>query len=295
MASPLPSKDGKKLFVVGSTLHGTLSRYDRNLGEFVPFFSGLSAETTTFSRDGKWIAYVTYPVGSLWRSRVDGSERLRLTDPPIYPLNPRWSPDGKQIAFWGYRTGMVDEIYTVPADGGTPQPLVPGNSVARREPNWSPTGDRILFEEVAPNAPPVLRLLDLQSHAVSSIPGSVGYTSPRWSPDGRHIVAMTKDARKLALFDFQTGKWSDLLQTTIDFPNWSMNGQYVYFVHYPENPAVLRIRISDHKLEQVADLKGFLATGFWGFWLGLDPEDSPLMLRDAGSQDVYSLDWISAK
>jgi hypothetical protein len=67
------------------------------------------------------------------------------------------------------------------------------------------------------------------------------------------------------------------------------------FVHYPENPAVLRIRISDHKLEQVADLKGFAPTGFWGFWLGLDPEDSPLMLRDAGTQDVYSLDWIPAK
>ena len=50
---------------------------------------------------------------------------------------------------------------------------------------------------------------------------------------------MTKNARKLALFDFQTGKWSDLLQTTIDFPNWSRNGQYVYFLHYPENPAVL--------------------------------------------------------
>jgi hypothetical protein len=46
---------------------------------------------------------------------------------------------------------------------------------------------------------------------------------------------------------------------------------------------------------QVADLKGFLATGFWGFWLGLDPEDSLLMLRDAGTQDVYSLDWIAAK
>jgi serine/threonine protein kinase/Tol biopolymer transport system component len=295
LSSPLPSKDGKKLFVVGSAPRGTLSRYDRHLDEFLPFLSGISAETTTFSKDGKWIAYVTYPVGSLWRSRVDGTERLQLTDPPIYPLNPRWSPDGKQIAFWGKKKGTVDEIYTVPAGGGTPQPLVPGNSVARREPNWSSNGDRILFEEVAPNAPPVLRLLDLQGHRVSSIPGSVGYTSPRWSPDGRHIVAMTKDARKMVLFDFQTGKWSDLIQTTIDFPNWSRDSQYVYFVNYAEKPAVLRIRISDRKVEQVADLRGFLATGFWRFWLGLDPADAPLMLRDSGTQDVYSLDWITAK
>jgi eukaryotic-like serine/threonine-protein kinase len=295
LASPLPSKDGKKLFVVGSTLHGTLSRYDGKLGQFLTYFGGTSAECVAFSRDGKWIAYVTYPDGSLWRSRVDGSERLRLTDPPIYPLNPRWSPDGKQIAFWGYRTGGVDEIYTVPADGGAPELLIPGNLVARREPNWSPSGDRILFEEVAPNAPPVLRLLDVRTHRVSSLPESVGYSSPRWSPDGRHVAAMTKNALQMVLFDFQSGKWSDLIQTAVDFPSWSKDGQSIYFLHYPENPAVLRIRISDRKLEQIADLKGFAPTGFWGFWLGLDPEDSPLMLRDAGTQDVYSLDWIPAK
>jgi hypothetical protein len=42
-------------------------------------------------------------------------------------------------------------------------------------------------------------------------------------------------------------------------------------------------------------LKGFTPTGYWGAWLGLDPEDSPLMLRDVGTQDVYSLDWMAAK
>ena len=99
----------------------------------------------------------------------------------------------------------------------------------------------------------------------------------------------------MVLFDFQTGTWSDLIQTTNDFPNWSRDSQYLYFLHYAEKPVVLRIRISDRKLEQVADLRDFSATGFWRFWLGLDPEDAPLMLRDSGTQDVYSLDWIAAK
>jgi serine/threonine protein kinase/Tol biopolymer transport system component len=294
LASPLPSKDGKKLFVVGRTLHGTLSRYERNLHQFLPFFSNFSAECTAFSPDGQWIAFVTYPEGVLWRSRVDGTERLRLTDPPVYPLNPRWSPDGKQIAFWGYQAGKRDEIYSVSAGGGGSEQLVSSDS-ATREPNWSPRGDAILFEEVVPGALPKLELINLQTHRISTVPGSTGYTSPRWSPDGRYLAAMTKNGLKMVLFDFETGKWSDLVETAVDFPNWSKDGQYVYFLHYPEKPAIFRIRISDRKLEQVADLTGFMPTGYWGFWLGLAPDDSPLMLRDAGTQDVYSLDWIAAK
>lgn len=161
----------------------------------------------------------------------------------------------------------------------------------RREPNWSPSGDRILFERDVPNALPVLQLLDTRTHRCSSLPGSLGYSSPRWSPDGRYIVALTPGALKMGLFDFETGKWSDLIETTVSFPNWSKDGEYVYFLHYPENPAIYRIRIKDRKLELVVDLKGFVPTGFWGLWLGLDPDDSPLMLRDAGTQDVYSLDF----
>ena len=69
-----------------------LSKSDPTFGQGVEgyghYFGGSSAECTAFSRDGKWIAYVTYPEGSLWRSRIDGSERLRLTDPPLYALNP---------------------------------------------------------------------------------------------------------------------------------------------------------------------------------------------------------------
>ncbi len=292
LASPLPGKNGKELFVVGRTLHGTLSRYDRNIGRFTPFFSGLSAEQTTFSRDGQWIAYVSYPEGVLLRSRLDGSERLRLTDPPLSPLNPRWSPDGKQIAFWGVKMGATNRIYAVPANGGEPEQLVPGDSVTSKEPNWSPKGDLILFEEVLPNGAPVLQLLDMRTRSVSTVPESMGYASPRWSPDGRYIVAMTKNASALVLFDFRTGRWSELLEgMPLGFPNWSHDGQYVYLIRFLENAAVLRIRISDKKLEQIADLKGFTSTGWWGVWLGLDPDDSPLMLRDAGTQDVYSVDW----
>jgi serine/threonine protein kinase len=79
-----PSKDGKKLFVSTRTGRGELMRYNSKSGEFAPFLGGISAEYLAFSKDGQWVAYVSYPEGTLWRSKIDGSERLQLTYPPSY-------------------------------------------------------------------------------------------------------------------------------------------------------------------------------------------------------------------
>jgi eukaryotic-like serine/threonine-protein kinase len=81
--SALPSADGKKFFVVGQQLRGELVHYDNRAGQFVPYLSGISASHLDVSRDGLWVAYVSYPEHTLWRSRVDGSERLQLTYPPM--------------------------------------------------------------------------------------------------------------------------------------------------------------------------------------------------------------------
>ncbi len=95
----LPSKDGKRLFVLGWQPRGELVRYDAKSQQFVPYLSGISAEGLGFSRDGEWVAYVTLPDGTLWRSKVDGSQRLQLSFPPMQAALARWSPDGKRIAF----------------------------------------------------------------------------------------------------------------------------------------------------------------------------------------------------
>jgi Tol biopolymer transport system component len=62
----------------------------------VPYLPGISAEDLAFSADGQWVVYASYPDGLLWRSRVDGSERLQLTFPPLQAELPRWSHDAKQ-------------------------------------------------------------------------------------------------------------------------------------------------------------------------------------------------------
>jgi hypothetical protein len=96
------------------------------------------------------------------------------------------------------------------------------------------------------------------------------------------------------LFDFATQKWAEIAKISLGFPNWSKNGDYVYFLHRENELSVMRIDIRDRKLERVADLKNFRQTGYWKFWLWHGSrrfDDSPLLLRDTGTKEIYALDW----
>jgi hypothetical protein len=95
------------------------------------------------------------------------------------------------------------------------------------------------------------------------------------------------------LFDFSTHKWAELVSGPAAYPNWSHDGSYVYFINpYIAEPAVYRIRISDRKLELVTTLsRQRLGWNIVGKWTGLAGDDSPLVLRDTGSEEIYALDW----
>ncbi len=289
--SPLPSKDGKKLFVVGALARGELSRYDAKSAQFAPFLSGISADSVSFSRDGQWVAYVSFPEGTLWRSKADGSQRIQLTYPPLTPLLPSWSPDGREVVFYALSPGKKTKMYLVASEGGTPREIIPEDPQEEWDPTWSADGTKIAFGHGPSDPNSIIRIFDLKTNQVSTLPDSKGFFSSRWSPDGRYLVAMPSASRSLMLFDFGTQKWGELAHITCGFPNWSKNGDYVYFLHEENQPAVMRIRIRDRKIEKVADLKNFRQTGFWTVWLGMAPDDSPLLLRDTGTQEIYALDW----
>jgi len=142
--SPLPSTDGRKVFVVTAQARGELVRYDPASHQFTPYLSGISAMGVSFSRDGKWVTYAAYPDGTLWRSKVDGTERLQLTSSPLFVIQPRWSPDGTRIAFMGGQPGRPMNVYVIPADGGSPeQPVLRDHDMI--DPNWSPDGKSLAF------------------------------------------------------------------------------------------------------------------------------------------------------
>ena len=145
--APVFSPDGKKLYVIGQQLRGELVRYDSKSREWVPYLSGISADFVDFSKDGQWVAYTTFPEETLWRSRVDGSERLQLTFPPMQALMPRWSPDSKQIAFLDVRLDKPWKISLISAEGGTPESVL-NEQHNEMDPTWSPDGNSLAFSYV---------------------------------------------------------------------------------------------------------------------------------------------------
>jgi eukaryotic-like serine/threonine-protein kinase len=274
---------------------GELVRLDDKSHEFRPFLSGIQASAVSFSKDGKWAAFVTFPDGYLWRCRVDGSERMQLSFPPLAAYMPRWSPDGRQIAFMASSPGKPVKIYLVSADGGATEQPIPGSD-DQGDPNWSPDGSSFVFGGQLRPEPEanksLIRIFNLKTRQISVVPGSAGLWSPRWSPDGRYLAAITNDGRKLLFYDFKNPVWTVAVdQTPLGYIEWSRHSEYVYFLNESGGgPSISRIRVSDRRIEQVNDLKNFRQAPFTvGGWMGLDPSDAPLLVRDAGTQDIHAL------
>jgi serine/threonine protein kinase/Tol biopolymer transport system component len=289
-AYPIPGKDSKTVFAVESIRRGELQRYNSGIKQFEPFLKGISAQDIAFSKDGQWVAYSSYPDGILWRSKLDGSERLQLSSPPVYALGPSWSPDGKEVAYFGLERGRAQRIYEVSASGGTPQQLMPNVDGEQGDPGWSPDGSRLVFGGKGSRASEI-QILDLNTHQVSILPGSDGMFSPRWSPDGRYILALPGDESGVKLFDLKTRKWTTLHKGPSSYPSWSRDGRFVYFLHLSTDSTVERVAVPSGKVEGVARLNGFRFTGFFDFWLGLALDDSPLLLKDEGTEELVSIKW----
>ena len=205
--APVFSGNSEKLFVIGEQQRGELVHYDTGARQFLPYLSGISADRLGFSRDGQWVAYVNCPDGTLWRSKVDGTQKQQLTFLPFTVHLPRWSPDGKNIVFDGSKDGRAKKIYMISSAGGNPVELLPGNQ-RQDEPSWSADGNSIVFTSSDPKdragAITRINVLDVRTHGTEALPDSAGLISPRWSPDGQYIAATTIDSQKLLLFDTRT-------------------------------------------------------------------------------------------
>jgi hypothetical protein len=123
------------------------------------------------------------------------------------------------------------------------------------------------------------------------VPGSEDYFSPRWSPDGRYLAALSLDSSRLGAFDFSTGKWRDVeTGSFFSFPVWSHDSRAIYHVQRTVDPAVMRIRLDGRACEHVVDLRDVHLAGFYSLYLSLTPDDQPILILDRGSEEVFALE-----
>ena len=292
---PVPARHGDQVFFTGAHKRSQLRRYDAATRQFIPYLREIGmAGRTEFSRDGTRVAWVSTSDGGLWQSRLDGSQRLQLTSGPMRVFMMRWSPDARSIAFMGKEPGKTWKIYSIATEGGKPQ-IVSEEARNQADPDWSPDGKTIVYgrssEYMAEDSTPKsIQMVDLTTRQVSTVPGSEGLFSPRWSPDGRYLIAMPLDQRKLMLFDIASKKWTEMANGTFNNPVWSKDGKYIYYQSYDEGSPIRRMPVGGGRVEEIADFRDLQPGATVGYW-GIASEDAPIASFHFLTADIYSVEW----
>ncbi len=280
------SRDGKQIFAVGSTLRGELVRYDEKSRQYVPYLGGISATDPTFSRDGKWVAYRSFPDMSLWRSRIDGTDRLQLTYPPTKVFYPFLSHDGTKVLF-----GTLKGVFIIGMNGGKTEQIEGTGRAECDDGGWSPDNK---FLTLGCNGQPGvnIRLFDLRLRKMTVLPGSQGARGAIWVNQHTLVVASKRNTVFLT-FDLAKQKWSELASPGV-FSNWWVppGGKYLYCVTAGAEPELLRIWFFNHRIERVTSLKGLrrvMDPDTQYTQVNAAPDGSALFTRDIGIEEIYAL------
>jgi Tol biopolymer transport system component len=172
--------------------------------------------------------------GSLWSLPVGGGTAKRLTDEYNDARQPSWSPDGRRIAYQGYRDGTW-RIWAVAADGSNPTALTSG-SFDDREPHWSPDGSRIAFSSDRSGNYDVW-VLDVASGQVRQVTRDPGNDFlPAWSPDGRELTFVSTRASQPGVYATTPDGTERLIAAAagaVGAPSWAPDGRRVLFSVLP--------------------------------------------------------------
>ena len=291
-----PSRDGDGLFVVGRTAQGAMHFYDEKEKRFVLYLGGLAATQFVISPDRRWMVYSDYPRGYLWRCRLDGSEKLQLTN--SLSQMPTWSPDSRWIVYSDWH-----ELYRVSVDGGTPEKLT-SEGFQEVLPNWSPDGRAIYFNDYPIAGHFRIRILDLATGKVSNMPGSDGYYAPQWSPDGQYLAAIQNPPKSLAVYSVKTKHWARLKVFERDwgFFVWTPDSKSIYVMRGPaevatgEPTGIYRLTVPEGKWELYANFTGLspFVNGAQDF-LSVTQDGHVAAMSDSSVTQIYRMRWNHAE
>jgi TolB protein len=230
---PSFSRDGKRLIYVQSDFKSNIqavgfdAKNEKTIGDPHWITSGdRQVSRVDLSPDGKQF------VSRLPRRRQDDialinretGEIRDLTNDAAFDRYPRWSPDGKKIAFISDRGGS-HEIWTIDADGSNLKQITFNNSEGVAFPHWSPDGNRMLFRFNQQNF-----LFDLNKNwneqkpsALPAPPNDVKFVVWDWSPDGKLLIGTFSDGmRGIGYYSFVTNhyeKISDIEEIPMCLPD----------------------------------------------------------------------------
>jgi DNA-binding winged helix-turn-helix (wHTH) protein/Tol biopolymer transport system component len=291
-----PTASGSRLFVIGSHSEYQLLRIDPKTLTKTAMLAESGATDMDFSLDGQWVVYAARENGTLWKSRIDGSNRMQLMAGATGAFAPHWSPDQKQILFTGFLLDKQPRLYVVSAQGGSPKTVLPmDNRWASVSGDWRTDGRQIVLDvqDTATGGESTIRILDLESGRLSAISGSEGLIEPRWSSDGRYIAALNPKKKQISLYDCKLLKWTVLAEA--NFPStlrWSPGGDALYFQDSDEvEESVFRVPMATREPERVTRFGDLLSSGAARcIFTGLSPDGSVYVTVDHGDVDVYAVD-----
>jgi Tol biopolymer transport system component len=286
MILAIAAQEQAELVTIPPSGYGTTGKY---------LLSGIPAYELDYSRDLKWIAYTSYPEHTLWRCHVDGSEKRQLTPVGLEAHQPHWSPDGTRIAFMGRPKGKKthSRVYLVPSPGGgIYEPLPDGED--QGVPTWSADGKSIIYGDlrsISGFEGASIHSLNLETQERSAIAAPLGMWSPRMSPDGKYLVAVSFDSKGLYVQTTGPHVWRKCV--SMDFleePSWPLDSSWIQFLGKSQtgHQAVFRVSPSCEQPKEIADLSHYIFAG--DTWIGIALDHSPIGLVKAPPA-VYALEW----
>jgi Tol biopolymer transport system component len=200
----------------------------------------------SFSADGKWISF---PLGAyhdetnIFKMQTAGGEPIQLTYfGNAVTSSPAWSPDGQRIAFVSNQNGTL-RVWTISANGGTPQPLEETNAANTNWVlAWWPSSD-IVYQKAGMrnylriNGSAQTALIQQQDESVGWVP-----LKPVFSPDGKKVAVYWNRQPEAGLWIISLEPYSETLVLAGGiYPfGWSPDGKYVYVVR--ERSEIMRVR-----------------------------------------------------